>query len=256
MMVRNFTPLAGAVLFFVISAVVYAVTPLQPIGLPEPVMMTTQAGLLPMITLSPPLPALGAVDAFLRPHGLPLTLMLITVLLMMLAYLWRCWRQARQEVAPNINHVPLALALGLAAAWPWVALNWPLSGRLLCGAMLALALLALFVQRRRSSDRIQIAAVAIFAGWATALCFWGLGNFVATIPGLNSSEGAMIGILAIAALTTAVQMRMGRRSAYAVAVIWGLAGIAVLELDSDLKVAMAAILGIAAISTAVVRTTS
>lgn len=256
MMLRNLTTLTCAVLFFVISTLLYAVMPLQRIALPEPVMMTTQAGLLPMISLPTQLPAPGAVDAFLRPHGVTLTLMLGTVLVMMLIYLWRCYRLAQQEAASSVNHCPLVLALGLAAAWPWVALDRPFSGRILCAAMLVLALTSLFAQRRRSSDPVQIAAVAIFAGWATVLCFWGLGNSVTAIPGLTGSEGAIMGILASALLTTVVQLRLGRRSAYAAAVIWGLAGIAVLQLDTDIKTVMAAVLGIAAIGTAVVQTAS
>lgn len=141
------------------------------------------------------------------------------------------------------TRLPLTISLVLGAAWIPIALRSPLMATVLIWGMLATALWALFVAPRRDGWWARV-PLALYAGWLTAAAWvsvaligagWGIG------PG--ALGWAWIVLIAALVFAAGVLTRLGRAPEYGLPVAWGLAGITVANLSSNLLFALAAALG-------------
>ena len=141
-------------------------------------------------------------------------------------------------------------ALVMGAAWPSL-IDHP--------AVLTLATVAgavaATVGARRAAGRHR-PAIGFLAGWATALASAALAELASERFGLSAQAVSAEAILPAAAFGTAAQMWIGPSVGYSVALIWAFCGLALSTMGSDPMIALAAIIGISAMATVLIRAAS
>lgn len=147
---------------------------------------------------------------------------------------------------------PLALSMGLGAAWLPVALISPLGATVLIWAMLVAALMAL-----RAAPVLDRwwgrAPVALYAGWLTAASSVSIGLVLAGYGLSGQVPAAVIALLIALGIGLFVLRRVPDIAEYAVALVWALVAVVVANLTQSLTVlvlagAAAAIIAIAALA--------
>ena len=111
------------------------------------------------------------------------------------------------------------------------------------------------VGARRAAGRHR-PAIGFLAGWATALASAALAELTAVQFGLSAQVVSAVAILPAAALGMAAQMWIGPSVGYSVALIWAFCGLAISTMGSDPMIALAAIIGISAMATVLIRAAS
>lgn len=151
---------------------------------------------------------------------------------------------------------PLIAGLVLGAVWPWLAPLYPLPAFILSSAMLA-GFLAAAQKGVRTGPRIErSSSLGFVAGWALLVCLSAFAVMVQDRLGVPQSIAAAVAILIGTAATVGVQLQLGKRIGFSVAVIWGLIGIAAGTVASDATIATATVLAISVIAVALVRVTT
>lgn len=146
---------------------------------------------------------------------------------------------------------PLTIAaLVCAAAWP-LMLDRPLLLSLATGVSAFCATLG----ARHAAGRHR-PAVGFFAGWATALTSAALAALASDRFGLPIQAVSALAILPAAIIGMAAQSWIGPSIGYSTALIWAFCGLAVSTMGSDPMIALAAILGITAMASVLVRAAS
>lgn len=142
-------------------------------------------------------------------------------------------------------------AMGVAAAWPWYFGHTPELMLIGTGATTVMATAA----ARRSAGRNR-PAISFFAGWAAAVFSAALAGFASARFGLPVQALSALAILPGAAIGMAAQMWIGPSIGYCSAMIWAFCAFAITTMGSDPVVALAAVLGISAMATVLVRAAS
>ena len=140
---------------------------------------------------------------------------------------------------------PLALAAAMICGIFWVAFaeNNPVIATVTILIMLACVLSAVLMAARR--DRwLLMMPIAIFAGWVTAAAGAASGVTIAGLGWLSDTAAAIVCILTVLVIASAVQLRLGRVPEYSAAVAWALAGIIVANVGINTVVAGLAMMGI------------
>lgn len=152
----------------------------------------------------------------------------------------------RERIVP-----PLLLALLAGAAWPWIIeVLQPLGTALAVAMMLAAILAALRAKGTRRP------AIGFLAGWSTGIAMAVAAGLIAAQLGLPVPETAALAILPSALIGMVAQVRIGRSISYSVALIWAFCGVAATSMGSNPVLALAAILGIAALTSVLIRAAS
>ncbi len=232
---------------FVICGVAFA-------RLPDPQVISDAARLAAPL-LPPVAPTSVAIPhLYLNPDNLLMWMLLIAVWLMVMLDAVGQWidpsdgepiRAGRPRVWPV-----LLGALLLGALWPSM-IDTPAALTLasVTGAVAAT------VGARRAAGRHR-PTVGFLAGWATALASAALAELAAMQFGLSAQAVSAVAILPAAAFGMAAQMWIGPSVGYSIAMIWAFCGLAISTMGSDPMIALAAIIGISAMATVLVRAAS
>ena len=145
----------------------------------------------------------------------------------------------------------ISAAMAVAAAWPWVFGHTPELMLIGTGTTTVLATAA----ARRSAGRDR-PAISFFAGWTTAVFSAALAGYASARFGLPVQALSALAILPGAAIGMAAQMWIGPSIGYCSAMIWAFCAFAITTMGSDPVVALAAVLGISAMATVLVRAAS
>lgn len=150
----------------------------------------------------------------------------------------------------DLPHIWPLMSIALIAA---TAMPWLLTRPFLLAAVAALGASCAIVAAGRAAGHRR-PAVGFLAGWSTAV-------FSATLAGLAADKLPVqalsaLAILPGAAIGMAAQLWIGSSIGYSLALIWAFCGLAVTTMGSDPMVALAAILGISAMATVLVRAAS
>ena len=125
-------------------------------------------------------------------------------------------------------------------------------------AMSALAILAAVlavIGARRSIGRHR-PALGFLAGWTTALASAALAQTASSLLGLPLHLDSAMAILPAAVMGMVAQVWIGPGVAYSAALIWAFCALAISTMGTDPLMALAAILGISAMATVLVRAAS
>lgn len=285
-----------AVAVFVCSSFIYAVSGNgAPRGLVMPettsqLAAMTQLSLPGMPALPPARPSTGLdlYSPFLRPEDLLLWMLLIAVWLALSLHAITVLRhqlqvehklpaamgnlpQSTLETGPpspqqlaewhrldNLpsEHAPLALALLAGAIWPWIIDRHQAAGFIMAVAMLSLALAAAIRGQRDGGAIRRKQTVGLFTGWATAVTYAAFATLLHNHLGVPVVASIATAMLLCASAGVITQLRLGRVFSYSVAIIWSLAGLALITMSADATIAMVAILAIAAMAIVLVRVAS
>lgn len=142
------------------------------------------------------------------------------------------------------------LAVALAALLPQL-LNAP--GWLAAATLVSAACATIGAQRAVGRHR---PAIGFFAGWATAMASAAVATLASARFGLPVQAVSALAILPAAAVGMAAQVWIGSSISYSTALIWAFCGLAITTMGSDPLIALAAILGISAMATVLVRAAS
>lgn len=154
-------------------------------------------------------------------------------------------RDGRPRVWPLI-----VVAVGGAALWPGLS-GHPAVLTVIAGTGAGL----MIVGARRAAGRHR-PAIGFFAGWATAVASAALAQLASTQLGLPGHVIPVIAILPAAAVGMAAQLWIGPSIGYSAALIWAFCGLAISTMGTDPMIALAAILGISAMASVLVRAAS
>ena len=232
---------------FVICGVIFAMQP--------DARIITDAARLAAPLLPPVAPTSIAIPhLYLNPDNLLMWMLLIAVWMMVMLDAVGQWidpsddepiRAGRPRVWPM-----LLAALVLASVWPLLIDN---TGVLTLASVAGAV--AATVGARRAAGRHR-PAIGFLAGWATALASAALAELTAVQFGLSAQIVSAVAILPAAAFGMAAQMWIGPSVGYSVALIWAFCGLAISTMGSDPMIALAAIIGISAMATVLIRAAS
>ncbi|WP_219830500.1 hypothetical protein [Paracoccus bogoriensis] len=195
-----------------------------------------------------PGPEASVIRAYLAPDSGLMWALLLAIWAMVALDLVGQWTEPSQIAGVTL---PVTAALVLAAVLPWIALGQPVL--LLLG--LTAATLAALAAARRAVGRHR-PAIGFLAGWLTALTSAALAMAVAGLTPLSMGEAAALAVLPAAAFGAAAQTWIGPAIGYSAALIWAFCALAVSTMGTDPRTAIAATLGIAAMTVVLVRAAS
>ncbi|ABL70515.1 hypothetical protein EO213_05820 [Paracoccus denitrificans] len=154
------------------------------------------------------------------------------------------------------EHAPLILGLLAGAIWPWFLRGHPVIAFLLSAAMLA-GFLAAALRGIRAGSLVQhSSSLGFVAGWGLLVSFAVFTGLLRDRLGVPQEAAAVIALLIGSVAAVSVQLRLGRRIGFSVAVIWGLIGIAASTVTTDAAIATMTVIAIAIIAVALVRVTT
>lgn len=154
------------------------------------------------------------------------------------------------------EHAPLLIGLSASALWPWLIAPLPLAAQLLALIAVAGVLSALLRGRRRAGRITQSWPLGFFAGWIWLLGSAALARALQDRTGTSGTDSAILAMLTCAGGAFALQLHLGRRIGFSVAVIWGLIAMAAATVFVNAAVALVAMLCIACIALGLVRATT
>ncbi|WP_405403076.1 hypothetical protein [Paracoccus sp. Ld10] len=232
---------------FVICGVAFAMHP-------DPRIISDAARLAaPMMPSALPT-GIAIPQLYLNPDNLLMWMLLIAIWLMVILDAVGQWidpSDAEQVRAGRLRVWPMLLgALVLGAAWPSLTEHPAvLTVASITGAVAAT------IGARRATGRHR-PMIGFFAGWATALASAALAQLAAEQFDLSAQAVSALAILPAAAFGMAAQSWIGRSVGYSAALIWAFCGLAISTMGSDPMIALAAIIGISAMATVLIRAAS
>ncbi|AXC49671.1 hypothetical protein DRW48_08190 [Paracoccus suum] len=213
--------------------------------------------------------AAGPAPGMARPTGIALKILLAGVWLAVGLHALRCLlAEISRRTGPRTHamplrenrlsvHLPFVIALLAGAAWPWVAeQEGRIAGLILSGVMVAASLWH-SLSRRHSAHHVTLRGGAdVFAGWAMVGLYAGFAAILVSDLGMSAGLAAIVSVLLMMASAAEVQLRLGGSVGFSFAVIWALIGTAANAMQTELTVATAAIIAIAALVAVLVRVMS
>lgn len=244
------------VLAFIASTALLALLPVMD---PGPVLAASSRDAL---GAWPDLPsrALAPVDLpslFLHPDSLALAGLLAAAWLALAHYAGMRWfAPPAGAVATQRGDGALVVGLLAGATWPWLLPSQPGLALLLAAVMLAGILCAALSGTRDGTGVRHSSALGFLAGWALLVWLAILTASLHTRLGLPSEVTTVLVMLAGLVLAVSVQLRLGYRIGFSVALIWGLIGIGASTMATDAAITTMTVLGIAIVAVALVRVAS
>jgi hypothetical protein len=126
--------------------------------------------------------------------------------------------------------VPLAISVGIGAAWLPVAVVTPVGATVLIWLMWITALAALLRAPALDAWAARM-PVALYAGWLTAAACVSIGLVLAGYGILGQDAAAVVALLIALALSVGVLRLMGNIPGFGFAVVWALIAVAVAGWD-------------------------
>lgn len=198
--------------------------------------------------------ALALPQLYLRPESIVIWILLIALWgMLMLDAAGQLIDPIPHRMDGRVRPVwpPLCLALLTGAAWPWLVGDTFLPAAVGAMAMVGGAVIAAW--RARDMPR---PAIGFLAGWATAVSGAALAALVAQWLHLSLAQAAVLAILPVAVVGLLVHSRISHSIAYPLAMIAAFCGLTVVTMGANPMIALAAIIGIAAMAIALVRSAS
>ncbi|QFQ86284.1 hypothetical protein F8A10_01900 [Paracoccus kondratievae] len=243
-----------AALVFMASTVFHAMTPAQE-GVTLAERGIALAG-LQRLTEQPQ--QMDLPGLFLQPGGPGMAGLMVVTMVALVYHLARCfvlpgpWRQARRNDGGAVQG-PLILGLVLGAIWPWLLPGQPVVALVLAAAMLT-AFLAAAMRGVRSGDEVlHSSTLGFIAGWGMLISFAVLAGLLRDELGIPQEIAAVITMLIGSVAAVSVQLRLGRRTGFSLALLWGLICLAGATVTTDAVIATMAVISIAIIAVAMVR---
>lgn len=163
-----------------------------------------------------------------------------------LIYLWLIvhaifgfWKRAK-SLDWDETRLPLATSLGLGTLWLWIAPHFPLVATLVIFVMLVAAMAAFFAADEFYDRWLLSGPLGVYAGWLSAATAVSIGILVAGYGLLSNVETAYVMITVIVVFASLIQFLRPEMPAYGLTVIWALAGITLVNLNSHIFVSAAA----------------
>ncbi|UFM66268.1 hypothetical protein LOS78_09995 [Paracoccus sp. MA] len=154
------------------------------------------------------------------------------------------------------EHAPLIVGLLAGAVWPWLLDSHPLGAFLLSAAMLA-GFLAAALRGIRIGGLVQhSSSLGFVAGWGLLVSFAVFTGLLSDRLDVPQEVAAVIALLIGSVAAVSVQLRLGRRIGFSIAVIWGLIGLAAGTVTTDAAIATMTVIAIAIIAVALVQVTT
>lgn len=150
------------------------------------------------------------------------------------------WHQTR---------TPLFFSLAVGSIWIPVAIASPIWATILIWIMLITALITLF-QISTSKDRFVLKTpIALYAGWLTAASFVSL-SLVGAGFGFFAGQlvWAWVGLIAASLFAASIQVRLAGTPEYGLAVAWALIAVAVRNWETQVPLAVFALVGVVGIT--------
>ena len=257
-----------SVLVFIASSLAYALWPHAGLLPPEP--PNPWSGLRPVSAPIDP------VQLFLKPESLAMSALLGMIWAALAYHVLRIWIErhrlahGRNQAAttaetrkhdpapqdPVSEQLPLLVGLLTGATWPWLISAAPVA-TLLLALLMSLGFLLAALRGWRLGQVIKRSSTLGFvAGWALLLGLSVFAVFVRDRLQVSSAAATTVAVLVGAVAAVSVQLRLGQRIGFSVALIWGLIGIAAGTVGDDAAVATATVVAIAMVAVAVVRVTT
>lgn len=235
-------------LAFVTSGALFALAD-NPINLLIPDIGTRATG-----TLLPDDDSLAGL--YLRPRHPATWILLFGLWLMLIASTLRqLWLIPSGRYLALADVALLIAALAAGTVWPWVAVQAPLAGFIICVTML-LALIAA-AKRKDSDGRLERSPViGAFTGWATVLTFGAFATFLSNATMLPIELAAVVGAMLTCGAAIAIQLWLPRNAAYTLTVMFALLASAATTIDANPPLAVIAVLSISALTFLLVRVTT
>ena len=134
------------------------------------------------------------------------------------------------------HRMPLLVSLVVGIVWLPVAQISPIAATVLIWVMMLAALVALFLAG--DMDRwLQVAPLAVYAGWLTAAASVSIGLMLGGYGLLPETPAALVGLGIALAIALVVQYRLHRAPLYGITVIWALVAVIVAN-SSPLNIAV------------------
>lgn len=165
-------------------------------------------------------------------------------------------REVPSTLERPTDQVILSAALVAAAIWPWLADASSVMGLLGAAVMAVLAILAALGDTRHRRAHPPRNSVGLFAGWAVVALYASFAGLVVGDLGLSSALAIIVSVLLLLATAIEVQLRLGPRVGFSLAIICAMIGFASQSLGVDLTATLVAIVAITAIATVMVRVLS
>ena len=191
---------------------------------------------------------------FLHPQDMAMKTLLVMTWAALAYHALRC--ALSPAPARTTGQASLIAALALGAVWPWIAPSHPMPGLLLAALTLTGLLRAAMQDQQQGPDLERSSALGFAAGWALLVWLSMLAALLQDGLGLSQPASAVIAIMIGAIAAVSLQLRLGRRIGFSVALIWGLIGVAASTVTTDATIATATVLAIAIIAVALVRVTT
>lgn len=180
----------------------------------------------------------------IQPAGYAFAIWSVIYLWLILHAVFGLWKR-QGSAAWDAVRLPLAVAVGIGAAWLWIAGQSAIWGTVTIWMMAAAAILA-FLRADPAVDRWMLSGpTAIFAGWLTAATAVSTGVLVAGYGWLGDTAAAAAMLALALAVAAVVQRRRAPMPVYGLTVIWALVGVIVANAGANLTVAALAAAGIA-----------
>lgn len=195
---------------------------------------------------------------FLHPQDMAMKTLLVMTWAALAYHALRCVLSPAPTPTParQTGQAALIAALMLGAVWPWIAPAHPMPGFLLAALTLAGLLRAAMQDQPQGPDLERSSALGFAAGWALLVWLSMLAALLQDGLDLSQPAAAVIAIMIGAIAAVSLQLRLGHRIGFSVALIWGLIGIAASTVTTDTTIATATVLAIAIIAVALVRVTT
>lgn len=208
----------------------------------------------PLFSLAP---ALGEATSgilipqlYVRPENPLMWALLLAVMLMVIQDAAGQWIDPSENPSMPVWPV-LGIALMAGSLGPWL-LGWAAPAAAIC-LILAAATATAAAIRAAGQQR---SAPGFLAGWMTGLAVAATAAVLATAGRLSTGQTAILAILPAAVIGMAVQRRLARAFGYSAALIWAFCALTITTMGSAPTTALAAILGIAAMTAALIRSAS
>lgn len=195
-------------------------------------------------------------DVFLRPEDQATWIMAGGIWLTMLLFAMQLTRDYTGANALPVADVTLLIWSFLAgAAWPWLALQSPLLGFLLCVTMLV-ALITV-TSREWTDGRLgREPFIGILTGWTTILTFSAFSTFISQTTAMPAELATLVSAVLACAATMAIQMRMPGNACYTITVMFGFLALAAAMINAAPAIAVISVLSLAVLTFLLVRVTT
>lgn len=138
-----------------------------------------------------------------------------------------------------------------AALWPWLSNHDVVLGTLTAVILAAGALMVIWPNVNKSRHR-PTGGAGLYAGWALVVLFVTLADLVTRLSFISNTLIVLTATACLAFIGPFIQVRVGPRVGFSIAVIASLIGLATIAIPSDPTASIASVIGITSMTIALV----